>query len=249
MRFRVLSVLLALVVGVGCTSTKSSEEKASSEQPTSESSKEQSAGASKGSSGAAKAEKGGERASPDQPVQPDVEEGLAVATFAGGCFWCMEPPFEKLDGVKSVVSGFCGGAEQNPSYKQVAHGRTGHTETVQITYDPETIGYEKLLQVYWRNVDPTDAGGQFVDRGSQYRPAIFYHDAEQKKLAEQSKEELAETGPFDEEIVVKIVAASKFWPAEEYHQDYYKKSPKRYKSYRRGSGRDEFIQKHWGDQK
>ena len=247
MRFRVYLAAFALILCAACTSTKGGEEQASADE--SVESSEPSGSAAEKSESSSASKKGGERADPDAPVTPDVSEGLAVATFAGGCFWCMEPPFEKLDGVTSVVSGYCGGKEQDPTYKEVSYGKTGHTETVQITFDPETITYEKLLEVYWRNIDPTDSGGQFVDRGSQYRPAIFYHDNKQKKAAEKSKKELAESGPFDEEIVVEIVPASRFWRAEEYHQDFYKKSPNRYKSYRRGSGRDEFIQKHWGDEK
>lgn len=186
-----------------------------------------------------------DRATGQSPVTPEVEEGLAVATFAGGCFWCMEPPFEKLDGVRSVVSGYCGGDEKEPAYKEVARGETGHAESVQITYDPDEIDYEQLLEVYWRNIDPTDSEGQFVDRGPQYRPAIFYHDADQKELAEASKRRLEESGRFDEPVVVEIVPASTFWKAEAYHQDFYKKRPGRYQSYRDGSGRDEFLRRVW----
>ena len=172
--------------------------------------------------------------------------GLAVATFAGGCFWCIEPPFDKVEGVKSTTSGYTGGKEPYPSYKQVAYGRTGHTESVQVVYDPKVVSYAKLLDVFWRNVDPTDAGGQFVDRGKQYRPAIFVHDAKQRVAAEASKKALAESGRFKSPIVVEIVDASDFWVAEKYHQDFYKKSPGRYYSYRRGSGRDQFIKRIWG---
>ena len=170
----------------------------------------------------------------------------AQATFAGGCFWCMEPPFEKLGGVSSVISGFAGGPEQKPSYKDVAQGRTGHTEVVQITYDPQKISYDKLLDVFWRSMDPTDAGGQFVDRGSQYRPAIFYHSEAQRQTAERSKKALGDSGRFDKAIVVEITPLNAFYPAEEYHQDFYKKKPAHYKRYRRGSGRDQFLHKIWG---
>ena len=243
MRMRMAAVIAMwglLSVGLlGCESSKSGEQ-AQADEPADKTAE---AAGEEGASAADKSKKG--RAMPDEPVDPDVGEGLAAATFAGGCFWCMEPPFEKLDGVKSVTSGYCGGVEENPTYKQVSYGKTGHTETVQIVYDPEVITYEKLLEVFWRNIDPTAEDRQFVDVGSQYRAAIFYHDDEQKRLAEASKEELAESGRFDDPIVTEIVPASKFWRAEEYHQDFYKKSPKRYKSYRRGSGRDEFIQKHW----
>ena len=169
-----------------------------------------------------------------------------VATFAGGCFWCMEPPFEKLPGVYSVTSGYAGGPEKNPTYKQVASGKTGHTESIQVVFDPKKVTYLQLLDVFWRNIDPTDAGGQFVDRGTQYRAAIFTHDEKQARQAQRSKKALASSGRFSKPIVAKIQPITKFYPAEEYHQDYYKKSPRNYKRYRRGSGRDAFIQKHWG---
>ena len=174
-------------------------------------------------------------------------KNLKIATFAGGCFWCTESDFEKMEGVVEVVSGYTGGPEKNPTYKQVAYGQTGHTEAIQVFYDPDKISYEKLLEHFWRHVDPTDSGGQFVDRGSQYRPAIFYHDDEQKRLAEQSKKELAASGRFDKPIVVEIVPLTEFWNAEGYHQDYYKTNPIRYKMYRYGSGRDQFLAKAWAD--
>ena len=178
-----------------------------------------------------------------------LAEGTAVATFAGGCFWCMEPPFEKVDGVAKVLSGYAGGDEDNPTYEDVSYGRTGHLESIQVSYDPKRVDYAKLLDVFWRQIDPTDDGGQFVDRGKQYRTAIFYHDEEQKKLAEVSKAALARSGRFDRPIVTEIRPAGRFWPAEEYHQDFYKKSPVRYKSYRAGSGRDPFIDKVRGADK
>ncbi|PLX83917.1 MAG: peptide-methionine (S)-S-oxide reductase [Desulfuromonas sp.] len=174
---------------------------------------------------------------------------LEKAIFAGGCFWCMEPPFEKLAGVVSATSGYCGGPEVNPSYKEVSSGRTGHAEAVEIVYDPSQVSYAELLEVFWRNIDPTDGGGQFVDRGSQYRSAVFTLDEEQKRLAEASKGRLEETGPFDGPIVTGIVPATAFYPAEEYHQDYYKKNPLRYKYYRYGSGRDRFLDKVWGKER
>lgn len=170
----------------------------------------------------------------------------ARAIFAGGCFWCMEPPFEKLAGVLSVTSGYTGGSVPNPGYKQVSAGGTGHAEAVEVVYDPARIGYAELLEVFWRNIDPTDAGGQFVDRGDQYRSAIFYLDDEQRRLAETSKAALARSGRFAGPIVTVIVPASIFYPAEAYHQDYYKKNPLRYKFYRSGSGRDQFLEKTWG---
>lgn len=170
----------------------------------------------------------------------------AVATFAGGCFWCMEPPFEKLDGVYDVVSGYTNGEKKNPTYEEVSSGITGHVEAVQVTYDPSKISYKDLLEVFWRQVDPTDAGGQFVDKGSQYVSAIFYHDEEQKKAALASKEKLAESGRFSKPIVTKILPAKAFYKAEDYHQDYYKKSSLQYKFYRNNSGRDQFLDQVWG---
>ncbi len=168
------------------------------------------------------------------------------ATFAGGCFWCMEHPFEKLEGVSSVISGYTGGRKENPAYEEVSAGATFHFESVQIAYDPSKISYSELLDVFWRQIDPTDPGGQFVDRGLQYRTAIFYHNEEQKNLAEESKEQLDKSGRYEEQIVTEITEATSFYKAEEYHQDYYKKSPLQYKAYRRGSGRDKFLERIWG---
>ena len=175
-------------------------------------------------------------------------KNLKTATFAGGCFWCVESDFEKVDGVVEAVSGYTGGDEPNPTYKQVAAGRTGHTEAIQVHYDPDIITYKELLDVFWRHMDPTDAGGQFVDRGSQYRSAIFYHDEEQKRLAEESKAELDKSGRFSKPVVTEIVPLTEFYKAEDYHQDYYKKSPRRYKFYRYGSGRDQFLNKVWASE-
>ena len=158
----------------------------------------------------------------------------------------MEPPFDKLDGVISTTSGYCGGKEKNPTYKQVSAGETGHAEAVEILYDPSRISYAELLDVFWRNVDPTQKDGQFADTGAQYRTAIFYHNEEQKRLAETSKKELGNSGRFNKEIVTEIVAATPFYRAEEYHQDYYKKNPLRYKFYRYGSGRDDYLVRKWG---
>jgi peptide-methionine (S)-S-oxide reductase len=176
------------------------------------------------------------------------QAGLAKATFAGGCFWCMEPPYDKLDGVVSTTSGYTDGQTANPTYREVSAGVTGHTEAVQIVYDPKKVGYEKLLDVFWRNVDSTDAGGQFCDRGSQYRTGIFYHDAEQKRLAEASKAALEKSKPFKQAIVTPLTAATRFYPAEDYHQDYYVKNPVRYKIYRYGCGRDKRLEELWGKQ-
>jgi peptide methionine sulfoxide reductase msrA/msrB len=161
----------------------------------------------------------------------------------------MEPPFEKLDGVKEVISGYTGGHKENPTYEEVSSGSTGHAEAVEVVYDPSKITYEELLNVFWRQINPTDEGGQFVDRGSQYRSAIFYHNEDQKKHAEQSKYELGASGRFEETIVTGILPAVKFYTAEEYHQDYYKKKPVRYKIYRFGSGRDRFLKKAWDNEK
>jgi peptide methionine sulfoxide reductase msrA/msrB len=158
----------------------------------------------------------------------------------------VESDFEKIDGVVEAISGYTGGQKPNPTYKEVSAGGTGHAEAVQIRYDPDKVTYQELLDVFWRHVDPTDAGGQFVDRGSQYRPAIFYHDEEQKRLAEESKAQLEKSGRFSKPIATEIVPLSEFFSAEDYHQDYYKKSPLRYKLYRRGSGRDQFLQRTWG---
>jgi peptide methionine sulfoxide reductase msrA/msrB len=180
------------------------------------------------------------------PIMKTEPKNLKTATFAGGCFWCVESDFEKVDGVVEAISGYTGGQESNPTYQEVSAGGTGHTEAVQVRYDPAKITYKQLLDVFWRHVDPTDAGGQFVDRGSQYRPAIFYHDEEQKRIAEESKAELGKSGRFFKPIVTEIVPLGEFYSAEEYHQDYYDKNPLRYKFYRRGSGRDQFLNRTWG---
>ena len=177
---------------------------------------------------------------------PKNEAGLAKATFAGGCFWCMEPPYDKLEGVVSTTSGYTGGREANPTYEQVSAGATGHLEAVQVIYDPQKVSYEKLLDVFWRNVDPTDAGGQFCDRGPQYGTAIFHHSAGQKRLAEQSKAAVEQSKPFKEPIVTPLLEASEFYPAEEYHQNYYMKNPWRYKFYRYTCGRDQRLEELWG---
>ena len=171
---------------------------------------------------------------------------LEHATFAGGCFWCMEPPFESLPGVRSVTSGFSGGPEKNPTYPQVSSGLTGHAESVDIVFDPSVISYERLLDVYWHNVDPTQKGGQFCDRGSQYRSAIFYRTPRQKAAAERSRDAIARSKRLKSPIVTEIVAYRAFYPAEEYHQDYYKKNPDDYMRYRRGCGRDDRLRAIWG---
>jgi peptide methionine sulfoxide reductase msrA/msrB len=181
-------------------------------------------------------------------MESEVEAGtLEKATFAGGCFWCVVHPFDRLEGVVKVVSGYTGGHKKNPTYEEVSSGTTGHLEAVQITFDPSKISYKKLLDEFWKQIDPTDAGGQFVDRGGQYRSAIFYHSEEQKKLAEESKAALGKSGRFKKPIVTEIIKASDFYPAEDYHQDYYKKNPTRYRIYRFNSGRDLFLDKTWGE--
>lgn len=167
------------------------------------------------------------------------------ATFAGGCFWCMVKPFDELPGIIRVVSGYTGGITQNPTYEQVKTGETEHYEAVQITYNPDLFPYSKLLELYWPQIDPTDNGGQFIDRGSQYRTAIFYHSQEQKAQAESSKEEVEASGRFKQPIVTEILPASIFYPAEEYHQGFYKKNPVEYKEERVTSGRDAFIKDSW----
>jgi peptide methionine sulfoxide reductase msrA/msrB len=172
---------------------------------------------------------------------------LEKATFAGGCFWCMEPPFEKLDGVVEVTSGYAGGEAENPTYEQVSSGKTGHVEAVQILFDANKISYQELLEVFWKNIDPTDGGGQFVDRGSQYRTAIFYHNQAQKRLAEASKERLSRSGRFDRPIVTEIHPFSNFYPAENYHQDYYRTYSSNYRFYKQHSGRDRFLENTWED--
>lgn len=167
------------------------------------------------------------------------------ATFAGGCFWCMVSPFEEQPGIGGIVSGYSGGHVEKPTYEQVKTGTTGHFEVVEIAFDPEVFPYERLLELFWQQIDPTDPDGQFQDRGPQYRTAIFYHNDKQKELAEKSKQAMAESGKFKQQIVTLIEPASTFYPAEDYHQDYHKKNKQHYKEDREKSGRDEFIKEHW----
>lgn len=183
-----------------------------------------------------------------EPTMTGENQTEAVATFAGGCFWCVEADFEKVAGVIEVISGYTGGHRDNPTYEQVSAGVTGHLEAVQVRFDPNRVSYRDLLEVFWRHVDPSDAGGQFVDRGSQYRSAIFYHSREQQLEAERSKRELEASGRFGRPLVTEILPITRFYPAEDYHQDYYQKNPAGYQRYRRGSGRDQFLQATWGDQ-
>ena len=172
--------------------------------------------------------------------------GLKVATFAGGCFWCTGADFFKHPGVAKVISGYTGGRKDNPTYEEVCSGITGHVEAVQIFYDPNKVTYEQLLDYFWRHIDPTDRGGQFVDRGRQYRSVIFYQDEEQRQIAEKSKEDLGKSGKFSKPIATEIVKLTKFYPAEDYHQDYSQKNPQHYRAYRHGSGRDQFLVTVWG---
>ena len=176
----------------------------------------------------------------------DANQETAIATFAGGCFWCMEKPFDELKGVISSTSGYTGGRTKNPTYKTTSAGNTGHTEAVEIVYDPAQISYEKLLDIFWHNIDPTTPDQQFCDRGNQYRSEIFYHDDQQKQLADASKSSLNKSKTFKEEIVTQVTKASIFYPAEDYHQDYYKKNPVRYRYYRYGCGRDKRLKELWG---
>lgn len=182
-------------------------------------------------------------------VLPDLASAAKQekATFAGGCFWCMEPPYDKLDGVVSVTSGYTGGKKLNPNYKEVSAGGTGHAEVVQVVYDPSKVSYQKLLDVFWHNIDPTVVNRQFCDSGDQYRSGIFYHNDEQKSLALKSKVALEKIKSFKEPVVTEISKAGEFYPAEDYHQKYYKKNPIRYKYYRNGCGRDQRLKELWGN--
>jgi methionine-S-sulfoxide reductase len=177
-----------------------------------------------------------------------ASEKRETATFAGGCFWCMQPPFDNLPGVVSTKAGYTGGAKDNPTYEEVCTGTTGHAESVEVTYDPAKVSYSQLLDVFWKNIDPTTVNRQFADGGTQYRTAIFTHNEEQKRLAAESKEKLEKSGKYDgKPIVTEIVPAGKFWPAEGYHQHYSRTNPLHYKLYRSGSGREDYIRKTWGD--
>ncbi len=180
-----------------------------------------------------------------ETVMNEKNSTTQKATFAGGCFWCVEADFEKVDGVIEVISGYAGGHVENPTYQQVSAGGTGHLEAVQVIYDPAKVSYKELLDIFWKHVDPTDPGGQFVDRGSQYRTAIFYHDEDQRRLAEESKRELEQSGHFKKPIATEIIKLTQFYEAEDYHQDYYRKNPLRYKLYRFNSGRDQFLKTAW----
>ena len=183
-------------------------------------------------------------------ASPPASAGdAAYATFAGGCFWCIEADFEKVEGVISVTSGYTGGTEENPSYKEVSAGKTGHTEAIRVIFNSDVVTYDQLLDIFWRNIDPTTADRQFCDKGEQYRSGIFYHDEAQREDALKSRTRLEENKPFPEPIVTEITAASAFYPAESYHQDYYKKNPIRYAYYRKSCGRDRRLEELWGEKK
>ena len=171
---------------------------------------------------------------------------MQKATLAGGCFWCMQPVYDKLPGVVSTTVGYTGGQKKSPTYEEVSTGTTGHTEAIEVVYDPAKISYSELLDAFWRSIDPTNPRGQFADTGSQYRTAVFYHDEEQKRLALESKEKLAKSGKFDKPVATEIVPASEFYPAEDYHQKYYIKNAGHYELYKVGSGRAGFLKKLWG---
>jgi peptide methionine sulfoxide reductase msrA/msrB len=179
----------------------------------------------------------------------NADNNSVKATVAGGCFWCMEPPFIKLTGVKSVMPGYTGGTEKNPTYEQVCTGTTGHFEAVEITYDPAVISYRQILDVFWKQINPGDPNGQFADIGPQYRTAIFYHSEEQRRDAEESKREIERSGRFNAKVATLILKASEFYPAEDYHRGYYLKNPTRYLMYRKGSGREGFLRMKWNDEK
>lgn len=176
---------------------------------------------------------------------PSGEQCYETAVFAGGCFWCLEAPFQEAKGVIEVMPGYTGGHKRNPTYREVCSNLTGHCEAVRVTFDPALISYEDLLDIFWRQIDPTDAGGQFYDRGSSYATAVFYNDESQREKAEDSKKALDASGRFDSPVVTAVLPASTFYPAEDNHHNYHKKNPMHYKRYRRGSGRDAFIGKHW----
>ena len=182
----------------------------------------------------------------ESAVAEEEKMNLEKATLAGGCFWCMQPVYDKRPGVVSTTVGYTGGGNENPTYEEVSTGRTGHAEAIEVTYDPSKISYSELLDAFWQSIDPTDPRGQFADRGSQYRTAVFYHDEEQKRLALESKEKVAQSGKFEQPVVTEIVPASKFYPAEEYHQKYYIKQAGHYAAYKEGSGRGGFLRRLWG---
>jgi peptide methionine sulfoxide reductase msrA/msrB len=177
--------------------------------------------------------------------QENSDKQLSIATFAGGCFWCLVAPYESIDGVEAVISGFSGGEEKNPGYMEVVSGMTGHREAVQVHYDPEKVDYKTLVEAYWKTIDPTDAGGQFADRGKQYQTAIFVQNDEEQSIADESKQALEDSGKFDESIATEVLPFTSFYPAEDKHQQYYLKNPTHYELYKEGSGRGGFLRENW----
>lgn len=194
--------------------------------------------------GAVSAQSSKQTAAPARGAKPRLEKAI----FAGGCFWCMQPPFDKTKGVVSTLVGYTGGKEKTPTYEQVSNHRTTHREAIEVTFDPAQVSYEQLLDVFWRQIDPTQKDGQFADIGNQYRTAIYWLNPDQKRFAEQSKEKLAQSGKFKKPIATEILPASQFWPAEDYHQKYYLKNPTDYNGYKEGSGRGPFLRRTWGDE-
>lgn len=247
-RCLVLISAAALLSFPGCRSPQSGEE--SDQSPSAEASTPSESSSSESSSSNDQDQGSAAQKKQDSKIKAlgEPPKGLEQATFAGGCFWCMEPPFDEVEGVQKTIVGYSGGEMAHPTYDQVAGGQTDHAESIRIYYDPDKVTYDELLDVFWRHIDPTDKNGQFVDRGSQYRTIVFYHNEAQKKAARASKKELDANGPFEEPIVTTIQEAQTFWKAESYHQNFYEKSPGRYHSYHSNSGRKEFYQKHWGDE-
>lgn len=235
-RFSTFFILIVLALTLGCQSTNNGETKSdpTASEPRSEPETE--------SESQAEVKRKGISTTPQQLAPAK----MAIATFAGGCFWCMEYPFESIPGVKEVYSGYTAGPEENPTYKQVAGGQTGHTEAVRVVYNPDVVSYDLLLKVFWRNINPTQKDGQFVDRGAQYRSGIYWHDEAQKKAALESKARIAEK--FDDPIQTEIEEAGPFYAAEDYHQNFYEKSKAHYQRYRKGSGRDEYLEEVWGEE-
>lgn len=237
--------LITAAVFAGCTSHKSAD-KASEESATAQQAAAESP-AMPSNDGEFAEPRFGTAVEPGSDMWPGPNN-YRKAVFAGGCFWCMEKPFDKIDGVVATVSGYIGGKEREPTYRQVGAHKTGHTEGVLIIYDHDKVTFEKLVDKFWRTHDPTDAGGQFVDRGATYRPGIFVYDATQRQIAEKSRDAMDASGRFDKPIAIEITDATTFWPAEDYHQDFYKKDPNHYNRYRRGSGRDQFLERIWKDE-
>jgi len=230
-----LLLCVFICAALGCQSTQGSDSRPKSEAP------EQAADPATQPESRVSTKEGVSTASSDL-----APEDMAIATFAGGCFWCMEHPFEAIPGVREAYSGYTGGDETNPTYEEVARGRTDHAEAVRVVYDPEKVDYDLLLKVFWRNIKPTQENGQFVDRGKQYRTAIYHHDQAQKEAALESRERISRK--FDEPIATEITEAGPFYPAEDYHQDFYEKSTAHYERYRRGSGRPAYVERVWGEE-